>query len=257
MAEVKIKKINVEVFRDFIKKLVSIDQFIFIKMDDKSVSSSVYFPQRDAVKKTVSDINDLFELEKDLGLTLKVSFFDGNKVISALNQFSEDFISGKIVYTKIADEYIASDFVLFNKTLKINLFCSDPSLNFMDMTADESKRAFGISESMFKFKLDVDKQSTINSLFKIDKDHDFFYLSTEAEGTENNVILKGDNYQSILTSDVTLLDDSGNSKVQVYKKYMALLDKELYTVNVCPNKIVFQSEETNSVLTIAVCIDEE
>lgn len=259
MAEIKIKTINVKELQLYVKKLLSIDKFLSIKLDDEQIVSSVYFPQKDAVKLVSADTKDIFKLESKISSTIKVSFFNGSKVIDALSQFSENEIKGKIIYSKINEELIASDFIVYNDDLEISLFCADPSLNFTDMSETQISQAFGKNTSLFEFTLSENLADKISSLLKIDKDHDTFKICIEDNKLDGQakIFIKGDNYNSILTDNFKINSPDEKLEVTVYKKYIPLLDKEMYKVYVCPNKIVFESKDTDTLLTIAVCIIDE
>ena len=249
--EIKIKKMNTLEFQAFIKKLLSIDKFICIKIGEKSTVSSVYLPQRDAVKLVSVRTEELFEVEKWPDASVKVSFFNGNKVIEALSHFAGE-CSGRILFEKVGNDYIASDFIIENDDLKIKLFCADPSLSFMEMSEEEVKRAFSTAESLFDFELLTTHVDKMKSLFNLDKDKEIFKF----KGSDRGVSIEGEGYDAILTHQINGID-STPEEVTVYKKYTPLLDKENYKVVICSNKIVFKSLDTNTLLTIAVAITDD
>jgi len=248
--EIKIKKIDTVEFQSFVKKLLSIDKFIFMKVGEKVTSSSVFLPQRDAVKLVNVKTSDLFDAEGWPEESVKVSFFNGNKIIEALSHFGGE-CSGKIIYSKVGNDLVASDFIIENDNLKIKLFCADPSLNFMDMTDDETKRAFATSDSKFSFELLTIHADKMKSLFSLDKERETYKLYADSRG----VSIKGESYDAIITHSVEV--ESETEEVTVYKKYSPLLDKENYKVVVCGNKIVFKSLDTATYLTIAVAITDD
>ena len=254
--ELKIDSINVKEFQNFIDKLLAIDKFIFMKMSSTEASSSVYFAQRDAVKQVTIETNKIFTITEKFSDIIKISFFDGSRIIDALSQFSTDDIKGKIIYQKHGGELIASDFIVYNDFLEIKLFCSDPSLNFMDMNDEEKSRAFGTSGALFEFELGLDHVEKMKSLFKLDKEKETFIIQSKMPG-KDGIFIVGSNYNQILTSAYKSIGKDSD-KVTVYKKYLPLLDKESYNVTVCENKVVLKSNESKTYLTIAVCVlDEE
>jgi hypothetical protein len=250
MKEILISSVDVTEFQSYIKKLLSIDKFIFIKVEADKIVSSVYLPQRDAVKFSSIDTSDIFTFEQVPAKPVKVSFFNGNKVIEALSNFSGQ-VKGKVLYQEMGDELIATDFVVHDDSLKINLFCADPSLSFMEMTTDERERAFSTSTSQFSFELLTTHISKIKSLFNLDKEKETFTIYAN----ENGVNVKGENYDAVITQRVTINGD--DPKVTVYKKYISLLDNENYDMVVCSNKVVFKSQDSGTILTIAVAIIDE
>jgi hypothetical protein len=247
--ETTINKINGYELSSFVKKLLPIDKFIFMKIGNVDTVSSVYFPERDAVKLVTTPTKDIFDTE--ITSPLKVSFYNGNKVIDALSHFNGD-IKGRIRYTEYDGELMASDFILENEDLKISLACTDPSLSFMEMSKEETDRAFGTDSSLFQFDLLTTHVDKMKSLFNLDKDEDIFTLYISEKG----IAIKGTSYDATLCHSYNSDSDVG-SKVVIYKKYINLLDKENYRVVVCENKVVFRSLDTSTLLTVAVAITDE
>lgn len=245
--EIQLQEINGIEFSGFVKKLLPIDKFIFMKIGPKNTLSSVYLPERDAVKLVSVKTEDLFGSE--IEVPVKVSFYNGTKVNDALSHFSGP-IQGKIKYTEIDGDMMASDFVISSDDLEINLACADPSLSFMEMTKDEMQRAFSTDESSFEFDLLTTHVDKMKSLFNLDKEEEVFSIASTSEG----IRIKGSSYDALLSR--SFKGDSG-SHVTVYKKYINLLDKENYKVIVCDNKIVFKSLDTATQLTVAVAITED
>ncbi len=251
MAKLKIKSINVQEFTSLVKKLLVIDKFIFLKINEENITSSVFFEKKDAVKYVRLNLEELFQIDEKIPGTIKISFFNGHKIIAALSHFTRGEVSGEIIYAKHGDEYIASDFVVFNDKLQIKLFCSDPSLAFMEMTEPQLKTAFNTTAAASQFELLIAQADEINSLFNLDKETETFKIGLTSDGIK----IIGENYDNIITNKSEIKGSLEN--VTVYKKYFDLLDKENYTVSVCENKIVFESQDTETKMTIAVCVTDE
>ena len=247
--EATITKIDGYELSTFVKKLLPIDKFIFMKIGQEGTVSSVYFPERDAVKLVSTPTSDIF----DTGITdpVKVSFYNGTKVIDALSHFNGD-VQGRIKYSEIDGELMASDFIIENDDLQINLACADPSLSFMEMSKEETDRAFGTEGSIFQFDLLTTHVDKMKSLFNLEKEEDTFTLCVNDKG----VAVKGNSYDATLAHTYEG-DNAVGQKVVIYKKYINLLDKENYKVIVCGNKVVFRSLDTNTHLTVAVAITDE
>jgi hypothetical protein len=247
--ELKLEKIDNYELSSFIKKLIPIDKFIFLKIGKDEMVSSVYFPERDAVKLVNVSSKDV--LKGDIKKPIKVSFYNGSKVIDALSHFSGD-IKGSIKYSELDGELMASDFVLQNEDLEISLACVDPSLSFMEMSKDETDRAFGTDSRLFEFDLLTTHVDKMKSLFNLEKEEDTFTLKLSDKG----VSVKGNTYDAVLSHQYEG-DSPIGTNVIIYKKYINLLDKENYKVIVCSNKVVFKSLDTNTHLTVAVAISDE
>tara|TARA_R110001592_G_scaffold120545_3_gene324953 strand:- start:31876 stop:32631 length:756 start_codon:yes stop_codon:yes gene_type:complete len=247
--ELTLEKIDSYELKTFIKKLLPIDKFIFMKINNSNTTSSVYFPERDAVKLVNVETPDMFD--GSISDPVKVSFYNGSKVIDALSHFNGSTVTGVIKYEQIGGELMASDFTLRNDNLEINLACADPSLSFMEMSEDETRRAFGTDDNMFSFELLTPHIEKMKSLFSLEKEDDLFTL----EITDKGVNVKGESYNASLCQS----REGGQvgDKVVIYKKYINLLDKESYKVTVCQNKVVFHSLDTETSLTVAVAVIED
>lgn len=237
-------KVNTRALKDFISKLLPIDKFIFMKVGQESVTSSVYLPEKDAVK-LVSVPNQLIFDSLDVDEGIKIGFFNGTKIIEALNHFGDE-VNATIKYEEIDGELMALDFVIFDKSLKISLACTDPSLSFMEMTKESLSKVFNADTKEFSFEILTEDTDRFKSLFNLEKDEELFEISAD-EG----VHFKGKTFDNTLDCEF-----EGLGSVNLYKKYLNLLDKENYQVLVCSNKVIFKSSDTNTLLSVATAIIE-
>ena len=131
----------------------------------------------------------------------------------------------KIKYSEIDGELMASDFTLENDDLQINLACADPSLSFMEMSKEETDRAFGTEGSIFQFDLLTTHVDKMKSLFNLEREEDTFTLAV----TDKGVAVQGLSYDATLAHSYEG-ENAVGQKVVIYKKYINLLDKENYKV---------------------------
>ena len=122
----------------------------------------------------------------------------------------------------------------------------------MEMSKEETDRAFGTDAKMFEFDLLTTHVDKMKSLFNLDKEEDIFSIYIGDKG----ISVKGNSYDATLCHTYDSNVEVG-TKVVIYKKYINLLDKENYKVIVCDNKVVFRSLDTNTHLTVAVAITDE
>ena len=249
--EIKLTRIDVDALTSFISKLTSIDKFIYLKIKGDSLVSSVYLPEKDAVKIQEVPVDEIFSFESQPESDLKISFFNGSKVSEALRNFNgtaADELSAVIECAEMEGELVATNLKVSSPDLTLSLVCSDPTLGFMDLTADQIKAIFSKKDLMFDFDLEPFMLSKITTLFSLDKDSDTFKIVY----TNDAVRIKGDSYDAKITTTEKSSVETG-TEVMLYKKYFNLLDKESYVVSVCPNKLVFKSKDSNTLLTVSVC----
>ena len=173
----------------------------------------------------------------------KVAFFEGSKVIDAIKHFESDAIKGELEFIEQEGELIASSLRMFNDELEIKLACSEPSLGFKDLTPEQQAAIFATDNTKFSFNIDTHTINRVKNLFGLDKDETF---SVKANGT--GVSVNGKSFNAVINPE-----SNGNGEVTVYKKYLNLLDREEQTVYISDQKIVFQSTESETLLTVSTC----
>jgi hypothetical protein len=249
MNNIQVQRILVTEFTTFIKKLLPIDKFIYLKITNDTITSNCYLPERDAVKVQSIPTDEIFEIKDFPDKPLKMSFLNGTHTSDALKHFTGLQVSAEISFKDYGDELVATNLKLVSEDLSIDLPCADPSLGFQDMSTDQIKRVFSTDSSIFTFEVHPHHVDKLNSLFNLEKELETFKISTDENG---RITFKGNTYD-------TLVQDSKNKsqsgEVTVYKKYLNLLDKETYTVTVCEEKVVWRSSDSNTLLTIATCIN--
>jgi hypothetical protein len=240
-----IDRVDQHALTNFINRVKLIDSFIYMKMDPNRITSAVYLPQRDAVKYHAVNTSAIFQLGEipETNKEMKISFFDGAKVIDAIKHFDSDAIKGEIEFIENDEDLVASTLRLFNDELEITLACSEPSLGFKDLTGDQIEAIFSKDGSEFNFELDTYSINKVKNLFSLDKDETF---AIKANG--NGVNVKGKSFNVVINPE-----SNGSGDVTVYKKYLNLLDKEEQGVYISPSKVVFASKDSETLLTVSTC----
>jgi len=243
--KLQIDRIDQHAFISFVNKLKLIDSFIYFKIKDNNVISTVYLPQRDAVKHHAVPFGSIFQTQEvpTLEKELKVAFFDAGRIVDAFKQFEHDAIRCEIEFIENEQDLVASAFRIYNDELEITLSCSEPSLGFKDLTTDQVDAIFSKEQSAFQFSMENTTVNRLKSLFNLEKDETF-----DIKSNGNGVNVKGKTFNVVISQSAT-----GDGNATLYKKYLSLLDKEEYNVHVSPNKVVFDSTESETLLTISTC----
>ena len=243
--KLEIAKIDQHAFISFINRLKLIDSFIYFKIKDNQVISTVYLPQKDAVKHHSVPVDTIFGggISLENSKELKVAFFDASRIIDAFKQFEHDAIRCEIEFIENEQDFVASTFKIFNDELEITLSCSEPSLGFKDLTTDQINAIFAKDSGSFQFPIDNHAINRLKILFNLEKDETF-----DIKSNGNGVSVKGKTFNVVISQSTT-----GDGNATLYKKYLALLDKEEYNVHVSQNKVIFDSTESETLLTISTC----
>jgi len=193
--KLEIAKIDQHAFINFINRLKLIDSFIYFKIKDNQVISTVYLPQRDAVKHHSVPFESIFQTNEvpNLDKELKVAFFDANRIIDAFKQFEHDSIRCEIEFIENDQDLVASTFRIYNDELEITLACSEPSLGFKDLTSDQVDAIFTKGNDAFEFAIDNHAINRLKSLFNLEKDETF-----DIKSNGNGVSVKGKTLSSFL-----------------------------------------------------------
>lgn len=245
MSTITIQRIKINEFSTFIKKLLPIDRFIYLKINTSNIVSCCYLPERDAVKLQSIPVGEIFESDSLPDKEFKMSFLNGQHTIEALRHFTGQQVSAEISYRELGTDLVACNLKLISDELTIDLPCADPSLGFQDMTSEQIKTVFSTDDNMFVFDVQPFHIEKLNSLFSLEKEHETFKVAIDQSGIK----FKGETYDSLVTAS----EAATEAEVVLYKKYVGLLDKESYHVTICNHKAVWRSLDSETMLTIATC----
>ena len=243
--KLQINRIDQHALTGFINRVKLIDSFVYMKINNGQIESTVYLPQRDAVKHHSVEANSIFQVDEwpETDKEMKIAFFEGSKVIEALKHFDSDAIKGELEFIENEGELVASTLRIFNDELEITLACSEPSLGFKDLTSEQRDVIFARTDAQFDFSFDTHMINKVKNLFSLDKE-ETFGIKSDVSG----VNVDGKSFKVVVNPAA-----NGTGKVTVYKKYLNLLDREEQTVYVSDSKVVFQSNNSDTLLTISTC----
>jgi hypothetical protein len=246
--KISINKVDQNNFIGFVNRLKVIDTFIYFKIKDGVIQASAYLPQRDAVKHHRVPVGQVFQLDEDAISTtkeLKIAFFDASRLTEAFKQFEFGNIQAEIEFVENDEDFVATEFRIFNNELEIKLACSEPSLGYKDLTDSQIQSIFNVDAANYVFDIDYTTASKVRSLFGLDKE-ETFTITTNKDG----VRMKGKTYNYLVTEG---FQGTNGKDVTLFKKYLSLLDKEDYSANVMDNRVVLRSKDSETLLTIATC----
>lgn len=248
--KIKIDKVDQNNFISFVNRLKVIDAFVYFKIKEGVIQASAYLPQRDAVKHHRVAVDSVFQMDESMleqagSKELKIAFFDASRLTDAFKQFEFGNMQAEIEFIENDEDFIASEFRVFNDELEIKLACSEPSLGYKDLTDSQIQTIFNVESAKNVFDMDWAAIAKVRSLFGLDKE-ETFSITTNTDG----VRMKGKTYDYLVTDG---FNGSNGTNVTLFKKYLNLLDKEDYSANVMDNRVVLRSKDSETLLTIATC----
>lgn len=246
--KVKINKVSVPHLSNLIKKMLLMDSSLYINIDSNRVWSSVYVPTKDVVKSFGIPVSEVFQFEKPLTETVKLSFFSGQRLLTCIGFFDPHHLSFEISTFEDDGVYYADKVILRDQKLKIEIHCQDISLGFTSMTDDQVKRAFDESTKITGFQLSKEDFIKIASLMTLDKS-ELFQIVSDTDG----IHVKTDAFDIVIDDSIT--SDERTSK-STFKAFLEKVDKETYDVVVCENKLILKSQETATLIALNLAITE-
>jgi hypothetical protein len=239
MKKIKIEKLHLEPFVDLIDSIGKVDKFISLRVDSVNVKSSVYFPEKDAVKAISLPVDGFFEFKTELDRNIKMCFYNGEPVNSNLNKFNGPGIISAEISVKEAEndsgELYATSLTVYNEHLKIEIGCADPDTGFIELTPGQLDAVFDTSKCTLSFDLDASQKTKFEDLMRIDPEKKVFSITAKDTG----VYLSGSSYDYQVTEKAP----GTSEKQHLFKKFFGVLDKDDYKVSVSEDRTFFESQQ--------------
>ncbi len=243
--QLEITKIYPGPLTNTVKKLLLMDQSVYLNLTDDTIFSNSYLPTKDVAKIVITPTSDIFEFEQKPDMPVKISFFAGQKMIDCLKFFDIHNLRGTLHYYQEGDEYFAEKLIIRDGVLEVTLHCADVSLGFTTMSETQVSAAFGKDNSIYEFDLSQENLIKLNNLITLDK-NELFKIYSDNRG----VHVAGDTYDIIIDDSIT---ETHNS-VDLFKTFFSRIDKESYKVTVCQNKLLLDSEDSSTRVALNLAI---
>ena len=230
-----------------VKKLLLMDSAIYLNLTEDRIFSNSYLPTKDVAKIVTVDTKDIMEFENsdDIGTNIKVSFFAGQKLIDCLKYFDIHNLTGTLHCYEEGDEQFAEKLVIRDHSLEITLHCADVSLGFTTMSDAQVTAAFGKDNEVYSFGLSQETLIKLNNLITLDK-NELFRIYSDDRG----IHVAGDTYDIVIDDTHT----EKHEEVTLFKSFFSRIAKESYNVSVCQNKLVLDSEDSNTNIALNLAI---
>lgn len=248
-----IKKININLFKDFLNKLISTNNVnVFIKLNKDYLTSHIYEGDYNAVKLVRVNTVDIFEFSKPLTSNVLLVFSDGRLLLKELSLFDESTTLTLNGFSD-SDETMTVTSVTFKSDIdKSSLNCMDIRYSFNDVDDNRVDQLFDLevlsdAESFHKllgsFIISSDTIQEMKKRLKLRSDSSKFALQVN----NTNVLMVTENREFLLTNDFDILSTEF-SNVSIYTKYLNYLDNDSYNVLIASDRIIFESVSSDSKL---------
>jgi hypothetical protein len=239
-------------FSSWLKKFSLIDKSLLVEVDTKNqcfVAKS-YNEEKSVVKYSMISFNDSgFTLKKPAEDFIKIGIFNIAAVIKSLDHFSSGEFSLQVQYEEVLSgktpEFAGVAILLKSSSLKVKLECT--SLNiFQYIPTPLFEDKIAKTTTITPFNLSSGTIEKINSLSELDKDKDYLFL--EFIIRDSRVLVSGKSFELDIAESIS------EEKIvfSVYKKQFAKIDTENYTVEFGEEKLIFRSDDSNTVTVISM-----
>lgn len=253
----KIAYANIQVSKihDFLTRFLEFDDNLLLEITPQEFYAKTYTPDRSAIKYSGIPFEEVLQIKEDSGdmpSSLKVGLINIKQYQQALKFFnSDEQVSMSINYVNLAglddfeDDVAMKTTINNNKDLQFSF--ENGSLSIYGIINNDKffNEIANIEEPVFEFKLKLEDLLKIKKYINIDKVDSNLYI----EFKNNSVVFGNQTFKYKLPSN----DDSkgqNGSKARFPKEYLAMLDGESYSISVSSSKIVFNSDDSKTIVVV-------
>jgi len=246
---------NVKVFSGWLKRFSLIDNSLLLEIDQlKSMFvAKSYNEERSVVKMSSIKFDDAGLITKETKdpKRVKVGIFNILRLIKTMEQYGDEEFTITIEFQELVNEsdtqYAGEKILLKNNKLKMNLDCT--SLNIFKYISDDLFIGTIASiDSLGDFRLEKTIIEKINTLNNLDSDHKFMEFKFEDE----KVNVSGKSYELLITELKSIKDTS----LSIFKDQYAALDVENYLVALGEDRLIFKSNDSETITVISKAQDD-
>jgi hypothetical protein len=259
MKQLEFTSKNVKPFTNWLKRFASIDTTLLLEIDENEQKflAKAYNEERSVVKYSeISFVDAGFITKKNKeSKRIKVGIYN----ISRLMKIIDMFVNSEFIYVFNYDEVLTGetkDFAavtmkITNKELKMSVDCT--SLNIFKYISDDLFRnTIGAIDEVLSFTLSKELMTQINTLCVLDNDDKYMSFLSQ----ENNVYVKGKSFQRLILEGA-VNEKIEDAKLDISKEQFEKLDDENYSISMGEDRMVFTSQETNTVTVISMVEKDE
>jgi len=238
---------NARSFTTWLKKFSVLDNSLLLEVDLKNniFIAKSYDEQRSAVKQSKIKFDEaglLITSNKQVASRVKIGIYNILKLIKTFEHFNDEEFSFTINYDEITGaepEFAGTGLILKNNNLKVNIDCT--SLNIFKYISDDLfKNTISAIESVVTTfslsNLTIDK---IRSLSDLDKDNKYLDIKSE----NGHVYVCSKTFELLIEEQPKAI----NCKLSIFKDQFSNIDPENYIVTMGDDRLVFTSNDTDTI----------
>lgn len=226
---------------NFMKRFSVIEKQLLFEINDNEMIAKTYTVDKSVVKVSTISLDNIFSMDDVSSENVKIGLFSVDNFVSSFKNFTDDDLSLEITSEKVGNEMIGTELKLFSKNLKILFPCASMSMfKYIDETMISN--ITNSDETIFSFIIDRDSLAKIADLSKFDSDNNTLSITSK----DGEIFFKGKVFEMLLPGSTSETDGS----ISFFKSHFSFIDKEEMEVFVLDSKIIFKSNESNTIIVI-------
>lgn len=245
---------NVKVFANWLKRFSAIDNSLLLEIDpiNSNFIAKTYNEERSVVKMSSIKFDEAGLSAKSTKDTkrIKVGIFNIPRLTKIMDQFNDAEFTLTVEYQELISEndsqYAAEKILLKNKYLKMDVDCT--SLNIFKYISDELfTGTIATIDTIGSFELTKVNLEKISILNNLDNDNRFMQVKFK-----DGIKVSGKNYE-LLIEDKKLPE----AELSIFKDQYSTLDVENYAVDLGEDRLIFTSNDSNTITVISKAEDKD
>ena len=247
---------NARAFTTWLKRFASIDNTLLLEIDEKNLlfKAKTYNGEHSCIKFSSINFDEAgFEIKPNKEpKEIRVGLFNVSRLIKVIEQFSAEF-TFTVTYDDVTDKtgtnLAGINIVIKSNELKITVDCA--SHNIFKYMSDEKFTTViaSVDKKVAKFTLTKENIEKINSICNLDNDYKFMQFVSKDE----KIYVSGKAFE-LKINDNGSKDDS---KINIFKDQFSKVDLENYQVIMGTDRIVYTSEDSETVTVTSMVDDTE
>jgi len=246
---------NVKAFTSWLKIFSLIDNSLLLEIDNdsKEFIAKSYNEERSVVKFSKIKFDEAgFVLKKSKdSQRIKVGIYNISNIIKVFEHFGEDEFSVTFKYEEVLSDtdkdYAGTSILLKNDSLKVGIECT--SLNIFKYIGDDVfLNKIASIDPTVQFDFAKENISKINSLCDLNKDYKFMQFLNK----DGKLFAKSKAFELLLS-----VGSKTDISIDILKSQFTKLDIEDYNVKLGEDRLVFSSNDSNTITVISMVEQDE
>lgn len=250
MQQFTLKTEKIEEIRGFLERFKKISQTLLLEIKSDSIVAKTYTPDKGFIKKSEMDIDHIGSFDNAPGMTIKVPFFNIDRVMKNIDLLPKGEISIVFHCEKAKESYLASKVHFIGDSLSIINACTE--MDYVVSLGDQVyENIIKSAEKGIQFTLHKLQIKKITSLFDIDSAEKTVSIRLDKETERLHIF--NDLYDYQIPEEI---EGDLSNVLKIKKEYLSYLGDDTFKINLSEDKMIAHSTESNTTSIIGVVYED-